>query len=421
MTLRQSPQRARLGVSLMFFTNGVLFSALLPRYPEVKAAFELSNTAFGLVVIALPLGAIAAAGAAAPVIRRVGTRTVTAVGSLLLAGLLAVAGAAAEAGSYVALFVAAMFLAGLFDAIVDAAQNVQGVVVERWLGRSIINSLHAVWSLGAASGGLIGAWAAAHQIDLGTQMLVNGAVWAAVAVLASLLAATPDELRTPGAEATHATDATDAADEVRERRAPVSLIRNAAAWRLLAPLVVLAICGTLIEDVANNWAVLFLRQEGHASIGVASLGVTVVLACQFVGRILGDPMTDRWGREAVARSGGLLIATGFLLAMVAPGYVLAFVGFGLAGLGSATLVPAAFAAAGRVPGLLQGTGIAMLGWLMRLGFLITSPVIGVFSDAAGLRLALIVPMAAGLVAAFIAHATGRHREEDRAREVNVPG
>ncbi|MFB9315054.1 MFS transporter [Nocardioides plantarum] len=83
-------------------------------------------------------------------------------------------------------------------------------------------------------------------------------------------------------------------------------------------------------------------------------------------------------------------------------YPLTLAGLALSGFGSATLVPAAFAAAGRVPGLPEGTGIAILGWLMRIGFLITSPVVGFVSDASTLRVAWIVPLLAGLVAAVLA-------------------
>ena len=107
----------------------------------------------------------------------------------------------------------------------------------------------------------------------------------------------------------------------------------------------LAICGVLIEDVASNWVVLFLDREAGAPLGWAALSYTVVLAAQFVGRIVGDPMTDRWGRETVARTGGLLIAVGAALTMLSPHYSVAFIGFALAGFGCATLVPAAFAAA----------------------------------------------------------------------------
>lgn len=363
----------------MFFTNGVLFSALLPRYPEVKAAFGLSNTAFGLVVVAFPVGAVVAAAVAAPMIRWLGARRVVAVGSVLLAAAMAGAGAAPAVGW----FVAALVVGGMVDAVVDAAQNVHGVAVEQWLGRSVINSLHAVWSLGAATGGAIGAWAAATGIGLAPQMLVNGLVWSVVVVLGAALAATPR----------------DGPAETAPPPGPAA-VAGPRPWRLLAPLVVLAICGTLVEDVANNWVVLYLGQVSGAPTAVAGLGFTVVLVCQFVGRLLGDPVTDRWGRAAVARAGGLLVAAGVVLAAAWP--AAALVGFGLCGFGCATLVPAAFAAAGRVPGLGYGTGIAVLGWLMRIGFLATSPAVGAISDAAGLRVALVLPFAAGIVAAFLA-------------------
>ncbi|MDQ1106334.1 MFS family permease [Nocardioides zeae] len=379
-----TPGRARRGVALMFFTNGVLYSALLPRYPEIKAALDLSNTAFGLVVVAFPAGAVAAAAMAAPVVRRFGAPTVTAVGSGVLAAAMAVAGFHPS----VLVLVAALALGGIVDAVVDAAQNVQGVAVERWAGRSIINSLHAIWSLGAATGGVIGAFAAAQDVAIGTQMIVNGIVWTLVAVLGSWLAVLPPA-------------AAPIADALAETPAPAA--GRWTALRLVLPLVVLAICGTLVEDVSNNWAVLYLGTEAGAPVGTAALALTVVLVSQFVGRLVGDPMTDRWGREAVARSGGLLIAAGMALAMLPAPYPVAFLGFALMGFGSATLVPAAFAAADRVPGLPAGTGIALLGWLMRIGFLVTSPAVGALSDVASLRVALLIPLAAGLLAAVLSH------------------
>ncbi|WP_200938258.1 MFS transporter [Aeromicrobium sp. Root472D3] len=393
-------RRGRLGASLMFFTNGVLFSALLPRYPEIKAHFGLSDTQFGLTVVAFAAGAICAAAAAAPMIRRWGATRVTWVGSIVLATTMAVAGGSPSAW----VFAAALFAAGLTDAIVDAAQNVAGIAVEKSYGRSIINSLHAVWSLGAATGGVIGAVSAALDVGIGVQMVVNGTVWSIAALVASRLV-------TSGAAAQPVVDA-PAATAAAEAGSP-------RAWRLLAPLVLLAICGTLIEDIANNWSVLFMRDETTAPVAVAGLAVSVMIGAQFVGRLLGDRMTDRWGREGVARAGGVLIGLGMVVAATSPTAAVALVGFALAGFGSATLVPAAFAAADRVPGLSPGTGVAMLGWLMRLGFLVTSPCVGALSDATDLRVALAIPVGAGVVAAVIAHLASRRRHAARADV--VPG
>lgn len=371
----------------MFFTNGVLMAALLPRYPEIKAALDLSNSQFGLAVIAFPVGALLAAAGAGRVIRRLGTLRVAFVGSVVLAA--AFVGAATS--SSVVAFTAALLVAGATDAVVDAAQNVQGVLVEEWRGRSVINSLHALWSLGAATGGAIGAAAATLDVGLGLQAAVNGVVWSVVALLASALSRVPADV-----VAVPATDAADPTGDVVSSAAP-------SVARVLAPIALLAICGTLVEDVANNWSVLFLQRETSAPLGVAASALTVVLVAQFVGRLVGDPMTDRWGRDAVARSGGLLIAAGALLAAVSPAYPLVMLGFAMTGFGSATLVPAAFAAAGRVPGLPEGSGIALLGWLMRIGFLITSPVIGFVSDLSSLRVAWTVPVVAGVAAALLAH------------------
>lgn len=391
-----TPLRARTGVSLMFFTNGVLFSALLPRYPEIKDGFDLTNSAFGLLVVAFPAGAILAAGLAGRVVRRFGTLRTNAYGSVLLA----LATMVAAASGQVWLFAVGLAVAGAVDSLVDAAQNVQGVLVERWRGRSVINSLHALWSIGAATGGAIGAAAAAADVSPATQTVVNGVLWSVVAVVACLVAGVPAEVR----ERVRAEDAEQHPDHAAGHAAPAgSAAARRLAWRMLLPLVVLAICGILVEDVANNWAVLYLRGDAGAPTAVAGLGLTAAVGAQFIGRLLGDRMTDRWGRDVVARTGGLLIAVGAVLVAASPAYPVAFAGFAIAGFGSATLVPAAFAAAGRVRGLPEGTGIAILGWLMRLGFLLTSPAVGVLSDLTSLRVALLLPAMAGLVAAYLAH------------------
>ena len=49
-------RRARWAVTAAFATNGALLGALIPHYPEAKAAFGLDPAAFGLLVIALAVG-----------------------------------------------------------------------------------------------------------------------------------------------------------------------------------------------------------------------------------------------------------------------------------------------------------------------------------------------------------------------------
>ena len=76
-------------------------------------------------------------------------------------------------------------------------------------------------------------------------------------------------------------------------------------------------------------------------------------------------------------------------------------GFAAAGLGVATLVPAAMHEADELPGLKPGLGLTVVSWLMRLGFLLSPPVVGVIADVTSLRVGLLViPFAGALVLMF---------------------
>ncbi|OLT03501.1 fucose permease [Kocuria sp. CNJ-770] len=402
-------RRARIAVSAFFLTNGALYANLLPRLPEVKEAFGLSNTLYGFLVVAFPLGAILVGALPARAIRRFGSGHVAALGTVLLAVCLAAAGAGAGLGAGtqagVVVFLAAMFLGGALDAHVDTAQNAQGMEVQRARGRSVINSLHALWSLGAVLGGLMGAAALALGVPLGWHLPVSGLVWSVVALVALRSALTPAEgtaLRTVADPAEP--EPGDPAGTAPERRRAGAGHRSAGRIVVvsLLPVALIAMAGVMVEDAGMNWSAVYLNAELGAPLATAGLGLVALMAAQFVGRVLGDPLTDRWGRVAVARAGAALSALGLLLVVLAPVPAVAVAGFAVAGFGCATLVPAAFHAADDIPGLRTGTGLALVSWLMRISFLSLSPAIGMLSDAVGLRAALVVVPVFALVAALTA-------------------
>jgi MFS family permease len=134
----------------------------------------------------------------------------------------------------------------------------------------------------------------------------------------------------------------------------------------------------------------------------AGMVVTIALAAQCAGRFSGDYLIHRWGRGTVARLGGMLVALGGLAAAAATGPVVLCAGFALAGLGCATLIPSAFTASAQLPGISQAAGVTLLGWLMRVGFLVTSPLVGLISQFTNLRVGLVILVIAGLGAAALA-------------------
>ncbi|MGP5034174.1 MFS transporter [Brachybacterium alimentarium] len=402
-------RRARGAVAAMFLTNGALIANILPRYPEIKGELGLANSTYGLVLAAFPAGAILAGLGAGTLIRRFGSAPLAVVGTILTAlGLIAASWAPVAAALALALLVA-----GACDAITDVAQNAHGLRVQRGYGRSIINSFHAVWSIGAVLGGSMAAAAIALEVPLRVHLAVSGTLFAVTALVALRFALPGKDPENP-ASAVGADGASGAAEAAGTAGAATSARvmrpgRGRTAF-LLGALVVIAIGGTLVEDSGNSWATLYLSRDLGAPAAIAATGFIALVGAQFVGRLLGDTLVDRFGQRTVARAGGGVIAVGMATALAVPSVPGTIAGFALAGLGSATLVPAAMQEADDLPGLRHGTGLTVVSWLMRLGFLVSPPLVGLIADHGGLRTGLLVlPVAGILVLVFSGVLSGRRR------------
>ncbi|MFC5040105.1 MFS transporter [Ornithinimicrobium kibberense] len=410
---------ARWAVSALFFLNAVLFANLVPRLPDVKDRLDLSNAELGGAVAAMPFGSLVAGLFAPVLIQRFGSGNVAALG---LVGLGAAVAGVPWAGSLAGLVVV-MLLVGAVDAVVDTGQNAHGFRVQRAYGRSVINGMHALWSIGAVTGGLLGSAAVGLEVPLSTHLAVSAVVFAVVAVVAR-------RFLLPGAEDAERTDLvvspaegpTPPVDDPAGSRASSSAGRGlrrvpSRTWGLLAVLGLLAACEAFVQDAASSWGALFMRTEVGTSAAVGGMAFVAMQGAATVGRLVGDRVVDRFGQRRVARVGGALTAVGMALALLLPSVGTAVLGFALAGLGIATLVPAAMHAADEIPGLPAGVGLTVVGWLLRVGFLASPVVVGVLADLTSLRLALGTVVVAGVLVLL----GGRVLGDDRARRSDAGG
>lgn len=85
------------------------------------------------------------------------------------------------------------------------------------------------------------------------------------------------------------------------------------------------------------------------------------------------------------------------IALLWPTTATAIAGFALAGLGVVTLFPAVMHTADDLSGLGPGVGIAVVGWLLRVGVLLSPIVVGLLEDQIGLKGALWTMVTAGLI------------------------
>jgi fucose permease len=393
MTAAPAPEarRARVAVSTLFFVNGFTYTNAVPWFPVIKAQLGLSNTELGLAIAAMPTGAILTGMLAGPLIHWFGSGR-TAVGtSLVSLGALPFIALAQNWW----MLAAALFVLGSADAWTDSAQNSHGLRVQRRYRRTIINTFHAVWSMAAVGGGLLGA----AMAGAGVPILWHLGGVAALLVCVNLAVS---RMLLPGPENTERVDGTNGHDGER-RRMP---LRGVVLLLMLAVLLMFA---GGIEDSAASWGAVYMTDELQAPLFLAAMPFVACQAMMTLGRLLGDRVTDRFGAASVGRACGLLAAGGMAFALLLPHPVTTVIGFGVMGLGVSTLFPLTLSAAGNVPGVRTGDGVTIVGWLGRAGFLAFPPLVGMIADTLSLGAALWV-ISAGGVAAFLLASALRPRE-----------
>jgi MFS family permease len=360
-----SLSRARTAVTAVFFVHGALFGSLIARIPAIKQDLDLGEGELGLALLGGTLGGLLGLPLAGWVVSRAGSRA-TVVRGLPVFALVVPLVALAPNLPLLALSLLAL---GVVAGAVDVAMNAHGLELERRLGRPVLSSFHAAWSFG----GLAGAGSGAIAVGAGIDQLEHFAGAALVLGTAGVGAARgllPGDVDRPPREGS--------------LRLPP---------RRLLVLGVVAFCGLFAEGAAADWSGVYLAGPLGASQSVAALGFaafSVTMACF---RLLGDPLTTRWGPVALTRRGGLLAAGGLGVALLVGHPAVALAGFACMGAGLAAVVPVAFRAAGSLPGIAPAAGIAALTSVGYSAFLVGPPTIGFAAEAVGLPRALALVVA----------------------------
>ena len=372
-----------MAICALFFTNGLLIGSLVLRFPEIKDVFGLSASVYGATIALSSLGGILAGPFAAKVVRRLTSRiaaSLLTIGigiAVLTIGLSATLRPLAPSGSMLSaalylLLAFGFFLNGCSDSLVDVAQNMQGLRLQREYRRPIISSFHGMWSVGAAAGGGFGIFTTAFHISLLAHTLI-----ASLGCIALGLLVLPFTL--PGADPDNSEE-TDREDLSRVRTRPFAPVI------VLGLLVVLCISGMLIEDAGSSWATLFMRDYAKTGAALAGSGYVVLLSTHALGRFIADPLVGRFGPRAVVAGGGALIGTTPALLF----------GFATAGIGASASVPLAYNAAHDIRGMDPAVGLTIVSWLGRLAFLVAPPLVGILVQHTSLLSAMLVIPAAGI-------------------------
>ncbi len=372
--------RARWAVFAFFLVAGVAFAAWAVRIPDIKAALGLSEGQLGLALLGSAAGSIVAMSATGFLISRFGSKAITGFAGLMVCFALPLL---AQAPSGPMLF-AALFVFGGFYGMMDVAMNTQAVVVEERYERPIMSTFHGVFSAGALAGSAIAAAIAATGLDPGWHLFWTGLALIPLVLLAAIALISNRERETTN-------------------DGPVFALPTGP----LAGIAAIAFCVLLSEGAVADWSSVYLRDNLGAAAIAGGLGYTAFSLTMAIGRFSGDALIERIGPVRVVRWGGAFVALGLGIGLLVNSIPAAIFGFLCVGIGLAAAFPIALSAAGRVPGVPQGTALAAIATSGYFGFLVGPPTIGLISNQIGLRLGLAVIALLGVAMFLLAPSAAR--------------
>ena len=162
----------------------------------------------------------------------------------------------------------------------------------------------------------------------------------------------------------------------------------------------IAFAGMLCEGAAADWASVYLSGSLHTSRTVAGLGYATFSAAMVTVRLSGNRLLARYRPDRLLPALAAVATTGFALGLIAGNLVAALIGFACLGVGLASVVPAVFSAAGRIPGLHPGRAVATVSACGWAGFVCGPALIGHLSALTNLPVALgLLPILTAFVVA----------------------
>lgn len=377
-------RRALAAVAVQFFVNGALPASFIPRLPEIRDHVGIGIAAVGLLISFAGLFGLVASASVGAVIGRYGTRRVMIVAGIVISASLGVIGIAQTP------IVLLIGLIGMmaFDVLVDVSMNMQASWISARRHTPVMNRLHGLWSLGTVVGGASAALIAAAGVSLTAHLIGAGATLLLVLVFVARGLLRTDESH----------NAKELGETGRPRRVSPMLILFALA----------GLFAVVLESISTDWAAFRLADDFGVAAGFAGLGYIAAAGGMTIGRFWGDWATVRLGPHRLLLVAIGLSGTGLTLAALSPDRYVTLVGYVVAGLGTATLLPRLYDNAAKLPGK-TGAGLGALTGGIRIGTLAAPAAVGALaatSLSVGSAIAIVtLPCVAG----FLAVAINLHR------------
>ncbi len=363
-------QRAKLAVRAAFIANGFSVGALVARLPDFKIQLDATTGEIGRMLFCVSFGTLFTLSFIGKVIAKRGSKPVAVYGSIGAA--LALIPIAFSDG-FLALGIS-LFIFGIGITIQDVAMNSHAATLEHETSNKLMSGFHALFSVGALLGGLIGGLFAQFEISIRNQSLTLFLIFTSLAIAVK-------DFWLPAERDIH-----EAEHHGKTKKPAIFLFIG-----------LLGMASAVNEGAAGDWGGILARDTFNASPFLATLPYIFFNVGMVGGRFSGDFLMHKFGTFKILFRGGLIsgigLASGLLIGNI---YGQIFAWFAI-GAGISVVIPAVFSTsatiarerfAGRIA---PSEAVAIVSGISYAGFLGAPPTIGYIAEAITLRWAMMIP------------------------------
>ncbi|MFM1794543.1 MAG: hypothetical protein RL642_928, partial [Bacteroidota bacterium] len=248
----------------------------------MKDKFSLNDAELGSILFMLPLGALCSLPFSGLLIAKVGSRWMSIIS--LLVYVTTLFSIAVVPTTW--LLSVVLFLFGMFGNFGNISLNAQGISIQQVINKSILSSLHAMWSVGAFTAAAFTDWMMEGGKTMQEHYLLIVIVMVCF-VVPLFFSLVKDPVQSNGSQ-------------------------KIFAWptKALLLLGLICFCGAMSEGTMADWSSLYYRQVINQPHVVSALGYTAFALFMSIGRFVGDPLIEKWGHAKILKANGLLIAIG---------------------------------------------------------------------------------------------------------------
>ena len=350
------------------------------RFPEIRDQLNINNGTFGTYLSLGAIGGVISFILVGHLVHSVGVKPIV---FLAATGLFLSLGVVPHIQSPI-LWLIINILIAFFWVSFHIANNAQAIHRQEEVGELILPKLHGLWSLGALLTSIL-AIVITPYVTLAWHIgIVVSIMWALT--MYGIMKSTPYFIKK---------------NEEADAFPNLSPIGIAKTFKFQPVIVLAMVLAMQVEFSIQDWSAIYAKDTIKMSASSSIYGYAVFISAMIILRFNAKKLAARWSERELITKLPILGGVGFAVCISLGtwisesnrnlGFLVALVGFALAGFGSSILAPTIFAISFRKTSLPSSVVVAQIGLTQTIATFIAKVIIAWVAQATSVTIALMIP------------------------------